>query len=145
MEPHLRQASADDYEFAYAAKREALGPHVAQRWGWDDAYQRSLHHQRWTAKPWQIIGLDAMDVGTVSIDVLPSHLHFGEFYVLRPYRGRGVGAAVLEGALQLAALRGLETRLECLRWNPAAMLYLRHGFHVVGESETHYLLSRPPR
>ena len=38
----LRPAAPEDFAFAFEAKRDALGPHIAARWGWDDALQRAL-------------------------------------------------------------------------------------------------------
>ena len=80
----------------------------------------------------------------MSIDFQPTHLQFGEFYILGSHRGKGLGTVVLSDALRQADARGLEVRLECLKWNPVARLYARHGFGVVGESEIHYFLVRQP-
>jgi GNAT superfamily N-acetyltransferase len=140
----LRPAIAEDIEFAFEAKRDAIGPHVTVRWGWDETFQREHHQKRWGEKPWQVIVFDEKTVGTVSIDVQPTHLRFGEFYILQPYRGQGLGTRVLAQALQLADEHHLETRLEYLKWNPVASLYARHGFSIVGENEIHYFLTRPP-
>ena len=35
MQITLRIALPEDFEFAFEAKRLALGPHIAMRWGWD--------------------------------------------------------------------------------------------------------------
>ena len=141
----LRPAIADDFEFAFAAKRDAIGPHVISRWGWDEVFQREHHQKRWRDKPWQIIVVEHQAVGTVSIDVQPTHMQFGEFYIVQPYRSRGLGTGVLAQALRLADGQLLETRLEYLKWNPVASLYARHGFSIVGENESHYFLVRPSR
>jgi GNAT superfamily N-acetyltransferase len=139
----LRPAKADDFQFAYEAKRDAIGPHVAAHWGWDEAFQLEHHRQRWITKPWQIIAWQSIAIGTVSIDVQPSHLQFGEFYILGPHRSHGIGTGVLLTALATADSNRVETRLEYLRWNPVASLYARHGFRIVGENGTHYFLVRP--
>lgn len=140
----LRLATDEDFQFAFAAKRDAIGPHVAVRWGWDDAVQLQHHRRRWQEKPWQIILVSGNPVGTVSIDVQATHLQFGEFYVTEGFRRQGLGTAVLLSALSLADRSHLETRLEYLKWNPVASLYARHGFRVTAESDTHYFLVRPP-
>ena len=51
MEFTLRPATADDFEFAFEVKRDALGPYVAERWGWDDALQIQHHQKQWVDKP----------------------------------------------------------------------------------------------
>jgi len=144
MELLLRPAIVEDFEFAFEAKRDAIGPHVTARRGWDEAFQLEHHQRRWREKPWQIIVFDQKTVGTVSVDVQPTHLQFGEFYILQNYRGQGLGTRVLAQVLQLADDHKLETRLEYLKWNPVASLYARHGFSIVGENEIHYFLARSP-
>ena len=140
----LRPALPSDFEFAFEAKRDAMGPHIRARWGWDEQFQLRHHAKRWAEKPWQIIGVGQTDIGTVSIDVRATHMQFGEFYILAPYRGRGLGTGVLSEALCTADALGLETRLEYLKWNPVASLYARHSFTVVGENDIHYFLVRRP-
>ena len=145
MQFQLRPATDHDFQFAFEAKRDAIGPHVVVRWGWDDAYQLEFHRKRWREKPWQVIVTEQQRVGTVSIDFQPSHVQFGEFYVARPFRRRGLGTQVLLHALNLADRHRLDTKLEYLKWNPVASLYARHGFRVVAETDTHHFLIRPPR
>jgi len=144
MPLELRTADDAEFEFAFRAKRDAIGPHVSVRWGWDEPWQREHHRRKWQSKPWQIIWLDGERIGTVSIDLQPSHLQFGEFYILGPWRNRGLGTEVLCRALSVANDRGLETHVEYLKWNPVASLYRRHGFAIHAENETHYFLKRAP-
>lgn len=144
MEFTLRPARDDEFEFAFAMKRDAMGPHVISKWGWNDDYQRSLHAKRWTEKPWSIICLDGKDVGTVSLHWQASHLQFGEFYIGSSHRGKGLGSRVLRHALNEADSRCMETRLEFLKWNPVGSLYRRHGFQIVSENEIHFFAVRPP-
>lgn len=144
MEFALRPATADDFQFAFDVKRDALGPYVAARWGWDDAAQLDRHRKNWTDKPWQIILRAGDRVGTVSVDWRTTHLQFGEFYIATTHRRQGIGTAVLSASLREADQRRVETRLEYLKWNPVASLYARHGFRVVGANDSHYFLVRSP-
>jgi GNAT superfamily N-acetyltransferase len=144
MRTVLLPAQEQDFEFALAAKKDALGPHIVAKWGWDEDLQRRTHIERWAQKPWQLILLDEQPIGTISIDWRPSHLQFGEFYILSSYRGRGIGSAILKDVLSVADTRAMETRLEYIKWNPVASLYLRHGFRVTSESENHYFATRSP-
>lgn len=84
------------------------------------------------------------NIGTVSENFLATHLQFGEFYILAPYRRQGFGTGVLVEALRKADALGMETRLEYLKWNPVGSLYARHGFKVVGENDIHCFLARRP-
>ncbi len=77
------------------------------------------------------------------LDWQPSHLQFGEFYILSHYRSQGLGTRMLQSILAQADARGVPTHLEFLKWNPVGTLYLRHGFKVVSETEIHFLAVRP--
>jgi GNAT superfamily N-acetyltransferase len=145
MEFALRPAAGADFDLAFEIKTEAMGPHIRVRWGWDEVFQTQHHAKKWAEKPWQIITVDGADVGTVSADFKSTHLQFGEFYVRAAFHGRGLGTAVLSSVLHQADERGLDTKLEYLKWNPVGRLYGRHGFRIVGESEIHYFLTRAPR
>ena len=140
---HLRAATPDDFAFAFAAKRDAMGPHIQAHWGWDDNLQLRLHRERWEKKAWHVILAGNEAVGTVSMDFFPTHLQFGEFYIVGPHRRHGLGTQVLLHALGLADENGVESRVECLKWNPAISLYARNGFLVVGENDIHRFLVRP--
>ena len=143
-QPILRPAESSEIELAFDIKRDAMGPHVAAKWGWNEVFQREHHFRRWREKPWHFIVVEGQVAGTVSLDWQSTHLQFGEFYVASPFRGQGIGTVVLAGALIEADARALETKLEYLKWNPVASLYARHGFKVVEQSETHFLAVRPP-
>lgn len=145
MALELISATDADFEFAFEVKRNAMGPHIVRRWGWDDEFQREHHRRRWRERPWSLIVLAGNRVGTVSIDTRPTHVQFGEFYILEQYRQRGLGTKVLRIALALADEHQMETRLEYLKWNPVGTLYARHGFKIVSENDIHYFLVRPPR
>ena len=140
----LRSALPSESDLAFEIKRDAMGPYIIARWGWDEAYQRNHHLRHWAEKPWQFICIDSEIVGTVSIDWKPDHLQFGEFYIVASNRGRGLGSRVLKHTLQQADARNTETRLEILKWNPVRSLYERHGFRVVRENDIHYFAVRQP-
>ena len=140
----LRPACAEDADFAYEVKRDAMGAYITVHWGWDENYQRRFHAKRWVAKPWSIICHESQKIGTVSLHWHPTHLQFGEFYISSSHRRRGLGSQVLAHALQDADARRIETRLEFLKWNPVGSLYLRNGFRVTGENDIHFFAVRYP-
>lgn len=139
------QRTDEDSEVAFALKRDALGPHIIARWGWDEPYQRAVHAQRWGSKRFIRIVQDGATVGTVAIDEAHDHVRVGEFYVAPSHQNQGVGSAVLRPILHNAAERHLPVRLECLQWNPAVSFYKRHGFAVTGETEIHFLMEKSPK
>lgn len=58
--------------------------------------------------------------------------HIGRMAVLRDWRGRGVGGAVLAALVERAAARGMR-RLVLNAQTHAAPFYARHGFAAFGE------------
>jgi RimJ/RimL family protein N-acetyltransferase len=145
MNPTLRAATDRDFEFAFQAKKNALGSHISARWGWDEEYQRSVHKQRWSEKPWFVVMLGDQPIGTVSIHELPELTRFGEFYLLDSFRGQGLGTTILAEFLESCDRSNRSVRLEYLKWNPVGSLYKRHGFEVVSENDIHYFMVREPR
>lgn len=144
MKITLKDALISDSHFAFEAKRQAMGPHIEAKWGWDDDFQRTLHAQRYGEKPWFIILLDGEAIGTVSIHELPEHTRFGEFYLLTKYRNKGIGSRVLKAFLDKCDKESKDVVLEYLKWNPVGSLYKRHGFEVTSENDIHYFMTRIP-
>lgn len=96
--PRTQEAS----DFAFEAKREAMGPHIRRRWPWDEAFQRGLHQRRVEDKPFFLITRAGQSIGTLSLMVMPDHVRFGEFYLLPALHGQGSGTAILRHCLALA-------------------------------------------
>ena len=133
-----------EFETAYALKKEALGPHVVPRWGWDEREQRAIMEEKWRAKRFYRIVHDGETIGTIALDEEGEALHLSEFYIAPRFQNRGIGSRVLEPILREADAKGRAVRLECLKWNPAFALYERHGFRVRSETDVHYFMERRP-
>jgi GNAT superfamily N-acetyltransferase len=134
----------DALRYSFEVKRQAMGPYIVQRWGWDEALQMKLHAERFAEKPFFRIERKGRAVGTVSVAEHPDHIRFGEFYLLPELHGQGLGSRILRHCLALADARGLPVRLEHLKWNPVGSLYRHHGFTVTGESDIHWFMQRAP-
>ncbi|MCD6074766.1 MAG: family N-acetyltransferase [Rhodospirillales bacterium] len=138
-------ATAEGFEFSFDAKRLALGPHIAKRWGWDEAYQRAVHTDRLKNKPFTQISRNDLAIGTLSFAMQTDHIRFGEFYLLPEHQRRGIGTRILKHCIAQSDSMGLPMKLEYLKWNPVGALYRRHGFETIGQTDTHWLLARPLR
>lgn len=141
----LSPAKDDDFDFAFETKKQAMGPHIVQKWGWDDDVQKGFHSNYWNSKPWLIISINGEKAGTVSIEQKDDHIRFGEFYILDRFRNQGIGTQVLKEACEQADRNNLPIRLEYLKWNPVGSLYKRFGFKQISENEIHYFMERVPR
>ena len=143
MNPTLRKATENDFEFAFLTKKDALGPYISTKWGWDEDFQRNLHAQRWSEKPWFIISLNNSDIGTLSLHTLDmSTLRFGEFYISKEFRNKGLGTKILKQVLNQCDSNNQNVILEYLKWNPVGDLYKRHAFVIKSENEIHYFMER---
>ena len=139
----LEDCTDSDFEFAFEAKKQALGPYIIEKWGWEEKYQREVHKQRWRDKPWSLIIFETSPIGTVSFqNTDDQYTRFGEFYILEKFQGRGIGTKVLKSFLSECDLNQKWARLEYLKWNPVGSLYKRNGFRVVDENEIHLFLER---
>ena len=144
MKIETRPMVEADFELSYQIKKEALGPHVAKRWGWDDDVQRRIHRDHWEQRDFLAICVDAQVVGTVWIAAAPDHWRFGEFYILPRFQNKGIGSCVLAKAIANAEKTRLPISLEYLKWNPVGALYERHGFRRIAENDTHYFMEWQP-
>jgi GNAT superfamily N-acetyltransferase len=133
----------EDLAFSFAAKKEALGPHIRARWPWDEDYQSQIHRERFAEKPFFRIWRQSDAVGTLSWLIGDDHARFGEFYLFPRYQGAGLGTRILRHALTMADARRLPVRLEYLTWNPVGSLYRRCGFVRTHETDIHVFLERP--
>lgn len=140
----LRQATSDDFEFAFSVKKQAMGPHITKQWDWNENFQLTLHTQRWNEKPWFVINGDGKAIGTVSIHEYEDHVRFGEFYLLAEYQARGIGTKIFQEFLKSCDEKNLAVKLEHLKWNPVGSLYGRNGFKLTSENDTHCFLTRTP-
>ena len=129
-------------EFAFEVKRAAMGPHIMVQWGWDEAFQRNFHEQRFRETPLSRIVHNGQAVGTIALTALVEHLRLDEFYLLPANQGRGLGTRILKHCIAIADACGMPVRLRYLKWNPVGSLYRRHGLKVIDETEIHFIMER---
>tara|TARA_R110002072_G_scaffold92639_1_gene205998 strand:+ start:539 stop:1012 length:474 start_codon:yes stop_codon:yes gene_type:complete len=135
----LRDSQAD-FDFSFEVKRQAIGPYITAKWGWDEALQRDFHRQRFTALPLFKITETGAPIGTIAVYHEESWIRIGEFYLAPRAQKQGRGTRILRHCLELAASEARPVRLEYLTWNPVGTLYRREGFTEIGENENHFFL-----
>jgi len=139
----LDPSSRADFDFSYAVKKAALGPHVATKWGWDDVHQTEVHACYCAGRPFLRIVHNGESAGTISLLRNDKSIEFNEFYLLPAFQNKGLGSRILLHVFDTIAPSGLPIRLKYLKWNPVGRLYARHGFQITGETGTHWLMERP--
>jgi hypothetical protein len=89
-----------------------MGPHIAQKWGWDQQHQASIHLKHFGEKPFFAIERNEARIGTLSLMKQDGFVRFGEFYILPQEQQRGPGTRIPGHILQLSDELSLPVRLE---------------------------------
>lgn len=147
MEFTLRPASAADYEWLWELKRMTMQAHVEATWGsWDDVAQEAFFRRSFSPETVQLILVDAANAGLLHLERTPSELFLANIQIHPAFQNRGLGTAVIKTVMESARLLQLPVRLQVLTVNHAAReLYLRLGFAVTSETNTHVIMRWHPQ
>ena len=141
----LRPANDGDADFLWELHCAALKPYIASTWGWDEEFQHKYFQEHFNPARNQVIRYLGAEVGVLSVVETPHGFVLSNIEILPNYQGLGIGTALLHDLLDRAAARGLPVSLRVLKINPACQLYLRLGFSVISETDTHYWMRREGR
>ena len=142
----LRPATPNDSDFAYGTKKLALGQYVTETHGWDEDDQRILHQRRFRPVDTQIIVHDGRDVGLLTMHREPDRIHLRQLFLLPEVQNQGIGTYLVRQILAESQERRVLIALQVLKTNRhARAFYERHGFCVVGETDTHHQMRYRPR
>ena len=131
-------------QFSYQVKKAAEGEYISQIWGWDEDVQRDFHTRAWQRRKPEIIIYDGKPIGTIAVVENEDDTEIGQFFILPEYQNKGIGSYLLKSILDKADRVGRVTTLRFLKNNPVKSLYVRHGFEIVGATETFYSMERKP-
>jgi len=140
-----RPATPADAQFLRQLHHRAYRGVVLQQFGsWDEAAQDGWFEKGLTEANFEVVEENGERVGAVASKEASDRLFLVELQVLPECQGRGLGSALLKQQLERARLLQKPLALRVLFANRARALYERHGFVVTGQTETHYLMERPP-
>jgi len=138
-------AMDEDYEFSFQVKKQAQGPWITQRWGWDEEKQRTFHRKDWDQKRPSLITYAGMPIGTIRLADDDAGLEIQQFFLLLEYQNQRIGTYLLQGILRQADGDGKAVRLTILKGSRVESLYRRLGFRVVRQDETFCFMERSAR
>jgi len=141
----FRPATPADSAFAYEVKKAALGPYIAQAFGWDEAQQRAFHAEEYDPTITQIILFGDQQIGWLAVQRADTTLFISDMYCLPSFQGQGIGKQLLQALLTEADTARYVAKLDVLKVNPARRLYERCGFSIVGENAHFYHMERQPQ
>jgi GNAT superfamily N-acetyltransferase len=138
-----RTATDADYDELWRLHVDTMHRYVTATYGWVDAVQERLFLEAWQWKPGQrILSDEGAIVGNWLVTRRADDLLVAFIRVASSHQRRGIGTAILQRALDDAAVLRLPVRLEVMKANPDAQrLYRRLGFTIEGESPTHFRMS----
>jgi ribosomal protein S18 acetylase RimI-like enzyme len=141
----LRPIQPADRAPLYAIHKAAMGPVVAQVYGWDEQDQR----ERWRTTAHdglQVIEVDGAVAGYLEVADHNDHIEIRNIVLAPEAQGRGVGGALIADIIARAAKRGRDVRLRVHTVNHRAQaVYRRLGFVETGRTPTHIEMHRPVR
>jgi len=139
----LRKATIADNEFAYQIKKSAFGIYVEKTWGWDETEQRQLHKRRFNARNISIIQFRGTDIGILNMVHDPDCIRINQIFIHPKHQNQGIGTECVLMIMTEARQSQLPIRLQVLKVNCRAItFYLKLGFNIVGETDTHILMER---
>jgi GNAT superfamily N-acetyltransferase len=145
-QPTSRPATPADSELTYQIKKAALGPYIAQVFGWDEARQLGFHAEEYHSHNSHILLDRGQPIGWFAAHREDRMFFIDHLYLLPSVHGQGIGTRILQMLLQTADTDGLVARLDVLKVNPARRLYERCGFSIIGANDNFFHMERqPPR
>jgi ribosomal protein S18 acetylase RimI-like enzyme len=138
-----RPATREDLDFLWELHVLTMQAHVELTWGWDRVWQRDNFLKRFDTTGLEILEACGLRIGVIAVREEPDHFFLREIEIHPDWQRRGIGTSLVEKAISGANERGLPTRLQVLKVNPARLLYERIGFQLRGETETHFLMEHP--
>ena len=102
--------------------------------------QHNHYRQHYPNASYRIVVLDGEDIGRLYLDGGVEEIRLMDISLLRPYRGRGIGRALMQRILDAARSQKQFVSLHVEPDNIAKRLYLSLGFEVVGEISFYQLM-----
>lgn len=140
-----KPATAEDREFMRQVHHRAYHDVVVKQFGdWNEEAQDKFFESDASNSPHEIILSNGEPCGYFSMEETEEAIELHELVILPEFQGKGIGSKILKEVLEKAKTKNIPARLQVLKENKAADLYLRLGFKETGETDTHILMELNP-
>lgn len=141
-EKRLRLQPATDETLAFA--RELTRVNMRDYYShYGLVWQPEAFDTEWPDRDSYVVEQAGKAIGFLSLTLESDYLYVRDIQLIETYRGEGVGERVMAWVVVLAKARGCtRVRLKVFKRNPAVGLYLRLGYHRVGEEPALYWMER---
>ena len=96
---------------------------------------QAMHYEaHYPAAASLVVEVDGAPAGRLYVDRTPEDINVLDIALLPPWRGRGIGGALLRALLEEARATGRTVSLHVEQYNPARRLYQRLGFRALGSN-----------
>jgi ribosomal protein S18 acetylase RimI-like enzyme len=139
----FRPPRPSDYSFALNLYLETLKPYASPWMTWVDEEQKAEFARLWRPDDTRIITLDGQeDIGWVEFRQTGDEIFLKQLYISPAHQRRGIGSHVLRLLVEERCGTAKSMALFVLKNNPAFQFYERHGFGVVRETPTKFVMRR---
>ena len=137
----LRPALSADYSFALSLYVQTIKPLATAWMAWVDHEQEAQFASLWRPDDTWIITLNGQEIGWVEFRQTGDETFLKQLYVAPLHQRRGIGSQVVR-RLNEQDRTAKSMALFVLKNNPAFRFYKRHGFEVVQETHSTFVMRR---
>jgi ribosomal protein S18 acetylase RimI-like enzyme len=137
----LRPALSADYSFALSLYVQTIKPLATAWMAWVDHEQEAQFASLWRPNDTRIVVLDGEGIGWVEFRQTGDETFLKQLYVTPLHQRRGIGSQVMR-RLNEQGRTAKSMALFVLKNNPAFRFYKRHGFEVVQETHSTFVMRR---
>jgi ribosomal protein S18 acetylase RimI-like enzyme len=138
----LRPACTADYPFALDLYVKTIKPLAAAWIEWVDQDQEAQFASLWRPNDTRIIVLDGQEIGWVEVRQTGDEVFLKQLYISPDHQRQGIGSQVMRRLLEEQREAAKSMALFVLKNNSALRFYRRHGFDVVRETPTRFVMRR---
>lgn len=137
----LRPALSADYSFALSLYVQTIKPLAIAWMAWVDHEQEAQFASLWRPDDTWIITLNGQEIGWVEFRQTGDETFLKQLYVAPLHQRRGIGSQVMR-RLNEQGRTAKSMALFVLKNNPAFRFYKRHGFEIVQEIHSTFVMRR---
>lgn len=150
----LRPVSENDLDFLNRVYFGTRSEELAQT-GWTEAQkseflraqfnaQHQHYMQHYGGAQFDLIALDGEPIGRLYVARWPREIRIVDIALLPPFRGRGIGTALLQELLAEGERQGVPVSIHVERFSPALRWYERLGFRQAEDKGVYLFMECAP-
>ena len=140
MKIKFAPVSLNDLQLLFELHSVSMSSIVDKVFGWDEGRQRAIFCEKFNTTDHFWILLDEESVGAIRLKELPGLLEIRSLEIYPRYHNQGIGTALIKHLIHRAHYEKINLLLRAFQINPAINLFMRMGFKIYDENDTHFML-----